>query len=130
MTASIGVEHYFAHGRSFTRCAGMPFNQPRSDYAVFETISEVWCRRTEEFEDAPVEFFQAGVLRLSKKLGYTRQFLRERWHDLKLAIVECWNSKQAPASIPFVLTSIFMRNATRQKDAAEQILAERDRLEG
>ncbi len=116
--------------QSFARCGGMPFNQPRLDYAVFETISDVWCRRTEEFGEAPVEFFRAGILRLSKKLGYTRQFLCERWHDLKLAIVECWKSKQAPASIPFVLTSIFMRNTTRQKDAAEQILAERDKLDG
>ncbi len=116
--------------QSFTRCSAMPFNQSRLDYAVFEALSEVWSRRSEEFEEAPVEFFRTGLLRLSKKLGYTRQFLCERWHDLKLAIVECWKSKQPPASIPFVLTSIFMRNATRQKNAAEQILAERDRSEG
>jgi hypothetical protein len=36
----------------------------------------------------------------------------------------------APASIPFVLTSTFMQNAARQKNPAERILAEREKLEG
>jgi hypothetical protein len=116
--------------QSFTRCSTMPFNRPRLEYAVFEAISEVWSRRSEDFEEVPVEFFRAGLLRLSKKIGYTRQFLCERWHDLKLAIEECWKSKQAPAFIPFVLTSIFMRNTTRQKNPVERILADRDKLEG
>ena len=116
--------------QSFTRCSAMPFNQPRLDYSVFEAMSDVWRRRSDEFEEAPVEFFRAGLLKLSKKLGYTRQFLCEHWHDLKLAIEECWQSKHDPTSIPFVITSTFMRNVTRQKGPAERILAERDKLEG
>jgi hypothetical protein len=115
--------------QSFTRCSAVPFNQPRLDYSVFEAISKVWRRRSDEFEEAPVQFFRAGLLKLSKKLGYTRQFLREHWHDLKLAIGECWQSKHEPTAIPFVITSTFMRNVTRQKNPAERILAERDKLE-
>jgi len=116
--------------QSFSRCCSMSFDEARLHYRVFEVISNIWGRQSEEFEDPPVKRFRAQLLKLPKKLGYTRQFLCDNWSDLRLAIEECWKSKQPPASIPFVLTSIFMRNATRQKNPAERILAEREKLEG
>jgi hypothetical protein len=106
----------------------MPFNPPRIEYVVFEAVSEVWSRRPEEFEEPPFEFFRAHLLKLPERYGYTRQFLWDNWSDLRKAIEECWRSKQPPESIPFALTSVFMRHATQQKNPAERILAARDEL--
>jgi hypothetical protein len=115
--------------QSFLRCSGMPHNLPRSAYSIFEVLAEIWGRRSKEFE-GPLEFFRAELLKLSKeKFGYTRQFLYENWRDLRLAIEECWRSKYPAGQIPFVLASTFLRNATRQKDAAERILSEQESLE-
>jgi hypothetical protein len=108
----------------------MPHNLPRSAYSIFEVLAEIWGRRSKEFEGLPLEFFRAELLKLSKeKFGYTRQFLYENWRDLRLAIEECWRSKYPAGQIPFVLASTFLRNATRQKDAAERILSEQESLE-
>jgi hypothetical protein len=115
---------------SFNRCSGMPFNQPRFDYSVFAAITEVWGRRSQEFKTPPLDFFRSELKKLSKELGYTRQFLWDNWSDLRKAIEECWKSRRAPASIPFVLTALFMRNVTQQKNPAERILADREKLEG
>jgi hypothetical protein len=116
--------------QSFARCSGMSFDEKRLSYCVFEVISRIWNRLPEELEEPPREFFRAELLKLSKNVGYTRQFLWNNWSDLKVAIEECSKLKQPSTSIPFVLTSIFMRNVTRQKNPAERILIERNRLEG
>lgn len=115
--------------QSLNRCSGMPLNPPRLEYSVFEVIAEIWSHRSKEFEVAPVEFFRTGLLKLSKKWSYPRQFLCDKWRDLRSAIDECWKSTKPPDFIPFELTSIFMRYAKQQKNAAEQILAERDKLQ-
>jgi len=114
--------------QSLSRCSRMPFDPPRLEYSVFELLSEVWGHRSKEFKVAPVDFFQSELLKLSEKRVYPRQFLWDNWRDLKNAIDECWKSTRPLGSVPFVLTSTFMRYVTRQKDAAERILAERERL--
>jgi hypothetical protein len=116
--------------QSVSRCSSMSFNEAYLHYRVFEVISKIWGDQSQEFEDPPIEFFQTKLLKISKKSGYARQFLWDNWSDLRLAIEECWKSKQTSTAIPFVLTSIFMRNVTRQKNPAERILAEREKLEG
>jgi diguanylate cyclase (GGDEF)-like protein len=116
--------------QSVSRCSTMPFNEPYLHYRVFETISKIWGDQSQEFEDPPVRLFRTKLLKLSKKAGYARQFLCDNWNDLRLAIEECWKSKQSRESIPFVVTSVFMRNATKQKNPVERILAEREKLEG
>ena len=68
-------------------------------------------------------------LQLSKETGSTRQFLCENWSDLKNAITECWATKEPSAPFPFALTSFVMRNVRRQKNAAERLLADREKLE-
>jgi hypothetical protein len=69
------------------------------------------------------------VPKLSKESGSTRQFLCENWNDLKNAIAECWATKELSAPFPFALTSCFMRNVRRQKNAAERLLADREKLD-
>jgi hypothetical protein len=117
--------------QSFHRCSEMPFNHPRFEYSVFETISALWDRRYKEFELPPVDWFRVEVPKLSKDIGYTRQFLCENWSDLKNAVTECWAIREPSASIPlpFAVTSIFMRNVRHQKNAAERILADREKLQ-
>jgi diguanylate cyclase (GGDEF)-like protein len=114
--------------QSFKRCTGMAFNAAMLYYRVFEVIAQIWSHLPSEGEKPPLEFFRTELLKRSRTSDYSRQFLRENWRDLKLSIEECWKSKQPPGSIPFVLTSIFLRTATRQKDAAERILADHEKL--
>jgi hypothetical protein len=115
--------------QSFDRCSEMPFNHPRFEYSAFKAISEVWGNQPEQSQELPLDFFRTRVLGLSEEFGYTQQFLFDNWSDLRRAIQECWKSRRAPGSIPFVLTSLFMRMVTQPKNAAERILAEREKLE-
>ncbi len=115
--------------QSYKRCSNMEFNQAMLHYRVFEVISEICSHLRQGIEGPPVESFRTELLRRSRTSDYSRQFLRENWRDMKLAIEECWKEKHPSAFIPFVLTSIFMRTTMRQKDAAERILAEREKLE-
>jgi hypothetical protein len=115
--------------QSYTRCSHMSYDaDARSAYRVLEVISHIWARRLQEFEAPPIDFFRCELLTRSRKSDPTRQFIRQRWTDLKLAIVECWNSERLPSSIPSFIAKIFMRNVARPKNAAEQILAEQESL--
>jgi TIR domain-containing protein len=116
--------------QSLARCSPMPFDPPRLEYSVFELLSEVWEHRLTDFEVPPIDFLRDEILKLPEKRGYRRQFLWDNWRDLSKAIDECWRSPspRPVGSIPFALTSIFMRNVARQKDPAERILADRDKL--
>jgi hypothetical protein len=116
--------------QSYTRCSHMPRDaDARPTYRVFEVISHIWDRRPQEFEAPPIDFFRSELLKHPQKSDSTRQFMQQRWSDLKLAIEDCWNSVRDPLSIPSVITAIFMRNVSRQKNPAEQILAELESLE-
>jgi len=115
--------------QSFARCAHMQFNAPSQEYQVLEVISEISTSLPEGTKKPPLDFFQAALLKRSRRPDYTRQFLRDRWRDLRLAIEECSNLRaDEPGAFPFILSSIFMRNATRQKDAREQLLSDREKL--
>jgi hypothetical protein len=114
--------------QSFARCTHMQFNTPYYEYQVLEVISEISARLSEEIKE-PLEFFRADLLKRSKTPDNTRQFMRDRWRDLRLAIEECWNLRaDDPGKFPFVLSSTFMRNTNRQKDAKEQLLSDREKL--
>jgi len=116
--------------QSFARCSHMQFNTPYYEYQVLEVISEISARLSEEIKE-PLEFFRADLLKRSRTPDYTRQFLRDRWRDLRLAIEECWNLRADDHSkFPFILSSIFIQNTTRQKDAKEQLLSDREKLVG
>jgi hypothetical protein len=115
--------------QSFVRCASMPFgSDPSYEYQIVETISEIWNRRPVDFKEAPLEYFRAKFLALPKTLGYTRRVIWENWSDMKRALQECWKEDTNPGSFPFVLSAAFLPLATRQKNPAERILAERDKL--
>jgi hypothetical protein len=115
--------------QSFRRCSGMPFNAAMLHYSVFEAVSQICSRLPQDTKQPPVDFFRAELLKRSRTSDYSLQFLRENWRDLQLAIDQCWQTEPAPSSVPFILTSIFMRNGTRQKNAAELVLAQRAKLE-
>ncbi len=115
--------------QSFARCAHMEFNTPSREYQVLEVISEISTHLPEEIKEPPLDFFQAALLKRSRTPNYTRQFLRDHWRDLRHAIEECSNLRaDDPGKFPFILSSVFMRNATRQKDTREQLLSDTEKL--
>jgi len=116
--------------QSLVRCSGMPFNEARLDYRVFQVVAKISSRLPESVTKPPVEFFRSELLKHPKKFGHAAQYLKDNWRDLRLAIEEVWKTKQERGSIPFVIASIFMRGATRQKDAAERVLADSEKLAG
>jgi hypothetical protein len=125
--ALAGLPH-MSWRQSFDRCSRMPFNQPQHDYQVFEVISEVCRQLPDAISEPPVEYFRAQLLKRSRTPNYSREFIREHWRDLRLAIEACWKLEPSPRSLPFELASLFTRQARRQKDEKEQILADREKL--
>jgi len=115
--------------QSFARCSAMiEESYVKLPYLVFLAISRMWDRRPKEFRRAPVDFFQGEAIKLPKKYGEARDQLCENWRDLRLAIEECWKAKHPAASIPFVITGIFIKNMRQQKGALERVLAAREKL--
>jgi hypothetical protein len=116
--------------QSHLRCSRMSYDsEARPEFQVCEVVSQIWNHHSPAFEEPPIELFRVELLKRSRKYANTKQFLRTNWRDLKFAIGECWKLNPIPDSFPFVLTSIFMRNVMRQKNATERILAEQDRLQ-
>jgi hypothetical protein len=115
--------------QSYTRCSHMPYVAgDRQAHLVLEMLLKIWDKRPRELEGPPIDFFRSKLVS-PKRFDSTRQFMRQHWSDLSLAIKETWKSEQFPADIPYVIGSIFMRNVNRTKNAEEQILAEDESLE-
>jgi hypothetical protein len=115
--------------QSYVRCSKMlNDSEPHLWYRTFATIRRIWKRRATDFGEAPVEFFRNSLLKLPKKSGYVRQFLWENWRDLRLAIEEYWNPRDASESIPYIFTATFVQNFTRTKSSVEQVLAAQEKL--
>lgn len=115
--------------QSFDRCCGMQFNPPAQEYEVWELLSEICSRLPERGSDQSTTFFRTELLKRSRSLDHTRRFICDRWRDLRLAIEECWKERnESPDGLPFLLSSAFMRNARKQKDAREQILTDAEKL--
>ena len=114
--------------QSYTRCSRMTLNDPRLHYQVLEVILKLWKRRQGEAKDSVIQFFKMGLLKLPKKLGYTRDFLLESWRDLRFAIEECLSEEHEEGQAPYALTSIFMRNTRNQKNQLEKVLANQEKL--
>jgi hypothetical protein len=115
--------------QSFERCSDMQFNAPAQEYEVFELLSVTCSRLPEETNEHPRELIRAELLKRPRSFDHTRRFLRDHWRDLRLAIDECWERRADNSSLfPFVLSSVFMRNARQQKDAREQLLTDTEKL--
>jgi len=114
--------------QSYSRCARMPREEPRLPYQVLNVILKLCKRQRGDSEESLTDFFRAQLPRLPKRLGYTREFLLENMRDLRLAVEECLTVQHNPGELPYALTSIFMRNAGKQKDPVERILAQQERL--
>jgi hypothetical protein len=115
--------------QSYTRCSHMPYVAgDRQAHLVLDMLLKIWDKRPRELEGPPIDFFRSKLVS-PKRFDSTRQFMRQHWSDLSLAIKQTWKSEQFPADIPYVIGSIFMRNVNRTKNAEEQILAEDESLE-
>jgi hypothetical protein len=114
--------------QSHLRCSRMPPQDERLHYRVLRVILKLWKRRRGESKESLIEFFKTQLPKLPKKLGYTRDFLLEYFHDLRLAIEESSGTKHEDGEAPYVMASIFMRNTGRQKNSFEQMLADQEKL--
>jgi hypothetical protein len=114
--------------QSHLRCSRMPYGEPRLQYQVLQAIVKIWKRRQGESVEYLVAFFKEQLTRLPKKLGYTRDFLLENWHDMKLAIEECAKKYGADGETPYALAFTFMKIATKQKTTLERLLAQQEKL--
>lgn len=125
--------------QSFDRCSKMtPGSFVRLPYAIFLVISRIWDRRPEELSQAPIDFFRTQTLKLAdaerKKLAQKKQYdstpdyILESWRDFRLAVEECWNSKQETALIPYGLSSAFLRSKLRQKNPLDRVLDAQESL--
>lgn len=115
--------------QSHSRCSKMPYgSEPHLWYRTWDAIRKILKRTRTQFNDAPVEFFRTSILNLPKKFGYVRQFLRENWRDLRLAIEECQKSEHPAESVSFILTAKFIQNHSRQKTPVERVFADQEKL--
>lgn len=115
--------------QSHRRCSAMRGESfVQLPYRIFLTISRIWKRRAKEFRKAPVDFFRAELLRLSKKDDEGHDFLCEKWRDLRIAIEGSWNPKHPSAFIPYAITSAFFRNLYRVKSSVDRVLEVQEKL--
>lgn len=114
--------------QSHFRCSKMPPQEARLHYRVLNVILKLWKRRPEGPKNFLIEFFKSQLPKLPKKLGYTRDFLLQNWHDLKSAIEVCVTTEHNDAEAPYILTSIFLKAAMGQKSPLEKMLADQEKL--
>lgn len=116
--------------QSHRRCSAMREDSIQQlPYAVFLVVSRIWERRSREFRQAPTDLFRSGLLKLPKKKDEsTRDFLCEKWRDLRMATEESWNPKHPSAFIPYAITSAFFRNLYRAKGSVDRVLEAKEKL--
>lgn len=116
--------------QSHRRCAAMPADSFRQlPYCVFLLISRIWERRREEFREAPLEFFRAQLMKWPReKDNSTRDHLREKWRDLRIAIEESWNANHPSGLIPYAITSAFLKKLNRVKSSVDRVLEDQEKL--
>ena len=115
--------------QSYARCSQMPPQEARFQYRVLNVVLKLWKRRPTDSKESLTLFFKSQLPKLPKKLGYTRDFLLQNWHDLKSAIEVCLSTEQNEGEVPYILTSIFLKAATSQKNPIEKMLADQEKLE-
>ena len=97
-------------------------HHPQHPYAMFQIIETICRRIGVERDDLMVDSFRTGLLKLRKREGYRVDFPCERWRDLRMAITEVSKSQCEEARRPYAVTSAFLKNVVRPKNAAACVL--------
>jgi hypothetical protein len=108
--------------QSFSRCSEFHDEHlERFSYRVFRAIDLLWNRRGNEFEEAPIEFFRTEILKRSNFDTVVEKSLCGNWRDLRLAITECWNTKQQSSHVPYAISSVYLERLNRLKSDADRV---------
>ena len=116
--------------QSLARCSKMPRSSAHVQYpyGILVVISKIWKRRSKQAQLTLVDLFQGEIPKLGKKDGEARTYLSEGWRDLRMAIEECSKAEHRDDFRPYAITRAFMKNRSRLKTQADQILDEHDKL--
>ena len=110
---------------SFALCSQIPFDSyVQHEYQVFLVISAILNDHSSDFNGGAVDAFRLALLKLPPE-GPGQPFFCNNWGDLKSVIEELGNS--GPLD-PFSLTRMFLKQAMRQKNPLEKLIADSERL--
>jgi hypothetical protein len=132
--------------RSFLRCSLSPSPLwPHLHYDVFRTIERSW-ERSGKNRQSMLKVCQEEICRLPKTIrmtpsersalgttkkvrgNFSREYLCERWRDLRLAIESSPIDRLPRSAVPYLICSQFHMNLSKPKSAADLVLAEREKI--
>lgn len=116
--------------QSLARCSKMPKSSSyvQYPYGIWEAISKIWKSRSTNTQLSAIDLFRTKIPKLPKKSAETRSYLSEGWRDLRMAIEQCSKEAHSDGFMPYALTGAFVKNRSRPKSQAEQILEQREKL--
>ncbi|HEV2314647.1 MAG TPA: hypothetical protein VGR94_05035 [Candidatus Acidoferrales bacterium] len=116
--------------QSLARCSKMPrgSSHVQYPYGIWEAILKIWKCHSTNPQLSVIDLFRAKIPKLLKKNGEARTYLSEGWRDLRMAIEQCSKEACSDGFMPYAITGAFVRNRSRPKSHAEQILEQREKL--
>jgi hypothetical protein len=116
--------------QSLARCAKMQKSSayPQYPYGIFLAISQIWQRKSRHPQLSVIELFRAEIPKIRKKNGETYSYLSEGWRDLRMALEECSKAEHSDEFMPYAITRAFLKNQSRSKTQADQIMDEHEKL--
>jgi len=126
---SLAGSPYMGWRQSLARCSKMARSSAyvQYPYGILQAILKIWKRRTKNAQLSTVDLFQMKIRKLPKK-NESRTYLAEDWRDLRMAIEQCSKEGHSEDFMPYAITGAFVKNRSRPKSHAEQILEQREKL--
>ena len=115
--------------QSDTRCSKMLADAfAQHPYAVFLLIERLLRRMGAKRGKFLLGAFRSELLKTPKKENYPRDSICEQWRDFRLAVEEVSKSKHQSGFIPYAITSAFLKNVSRQKTSADNVLDAQEKV--
>lgn len=120
---------YMRWRQSDARCSRMPADAyVQYPYAVFQLVERLLRHIRAKHGKFLTDTFRAELLNLPKKETYPRESILSQWRDFRLAVEETSKSKHPQESIPYAITSAFLRNIARPKTFLDNVRDSDERL--
>ncbi len=116
--------------QSLARCSKMSRGSSyvQYPYGIWEAVLKMWKCGSTNPQLSVIDLFRAKIPKLPKKNGEARTYLSEGWRDLRMAIGQCSKEGHSDGFMPYAITGAFVKNRSRPKSYAEQILEQREKL--
>lgn len=129
--------------QSATRCAQIPYAW-EPNYPIFEFVQKTWRQRDPQPKiKQTLDLFCTAIAALPRTLlghpgqngkrkrfdNYFRRELCEKWFYLRNAINEALRAYTHPDQVPYLITAKFKENIAKPRTAADELLADREKLE-